>query len=128
MKVIIAGSRTIKDAKLVEDAIRESGFAISEVVSGKAKGVDTLGELWAKKHGVAVKGFIAHWKDLDVPGAVVYTGDYGLYNKNAGFDRNQKMADYADALIAVTTGSSGTADMIRRAVDAGLKVYVKEVK
>jgi hypothetical protein len=34
MKTIIAGSRTIQDYSLVETAIHQSGFPISEVVSG----------------------------------------------------------------------------------------------
>lgn len=40
MKVIIAGSRTIEDGSLIEQAVQESGFAITEVVSGCAPGVD----------------------------------------------------------------------------------------
>jgi hypothetical protein len=38
MKVIIAGSRTMSDYGTVAKAIQASGYSISEVVSGKAKG------------------------------------------------------------------------------------------
>lgn len=117
MKVIIAGGREITDYKTVSDgiieALREWGRpAVTEVVSGKARGVDTLGERWANNHGIRVKPFPADW---------------GQYGKVAGFMRNQQMADYADALIAIWDGQSrGTKDMIDRAKAGGLLVYVYE--
>ena len=43
MKTIIAGSRSITDIQLLYDAIRESGFQITEVVCGEARGADRLG-------------------------------------------------------------------------------------
>lgn len=114
MKTIIAGSRTITDYGTVEQAIIESGFYISEVVSGKAKGVDTLGEQWATKNGLPIEAFPANWDE---------------YGKSAGPIRNKEMAEYADALIAVWDGNSrGTQHMIITAVQAGLKVYIKGVK
>lgn len=44
MKTIIAGSRDIHDADLLEQTIKQSGFEITVVVSGCAKGVDKLGK------------------------------------------------------------------------------------
>lgn len=38
MKVIIAGSRSIQDLSVVEEAIRFAGYDITEVVSGGAGG------------------------------------------------------------------------------------------
>lgn len=112
MKTIIAGSRTITDYDLVEKAVEESGFAVTEVVSGCARGVDNLGEEFARKWNLPVKQFHAKWKK---------------HGKGAGPMRNAEMGDYADALIAVTTGSSGTQNMIEYAKKKGLKVFVKEV-
>lgn len=109
MKVIIAGSRDIDDICEVEEAIRLSGFKIDEVVSGRAKGVDTLGEVWAKANDVPVALFPANWS----------------LGKSAGIIRNIDMADYADALIAVTNGSRGTAHMIKIAKMRHMPVYVK---
>jgi len=110
MKTIIAGSRTITDYETVVDAISTSGFPISEVVCGGASGVDSLGELYAFHNAVPCKKFPAKWH---------------LYGKKAGHIRNQEMADYAEALIAVWDGvSTGTADMIARAQEKGLQVYV----
>ena len=113
MNVIVAGSRTITDIKVVACAIEESGFEVSEVVSGAARGVDSLGEEWAKSKAIPVRRFPADWNGK---------------GKGAGFIRNAEMADYADALVAVWDGKSrGTANMIEQAKRKGIKVYVKEV-
>jgi hypothetical protein len=124
VKTIIAGSRDIYDYNLVEQAVQDalhhwrehqgSGFEITEVVSGCARGVDTLGERWAREHHVPVKRFPANWN---------------LYGKSAGSRRNGEMARYADALVAISLDDSpGTRNMIQQAQVQGLKVYVKKVE
>jgi hypothetical protein len=111
MKVIIAGSRTITDYALVEQAVAESGFPITEVVSGRARGVDALGEQWAVRHHVPIRYFPADWAKHD---------------KGAGPIRNQEMAHYADALILVWDGQSrGSAHMKSVAERRGLIIHVK---
>ena len=110
MKTIIAGSRTIEDYATVEAAIAASGFTITQVVSGCARGVDRLGEQWGYAHNALIARFPADWK---------------RYEKRAGIIRNKEMAAYADALVAVWDGqSTGTAHMIRMARARGLQVYV----
>lgn len=64
MKVIVAGSRTIHSLALVAKAIQESGFKVTELVSGCAPGVDRQGEAWADERRVRVKRFPAAWKVL----------------------------------------------------------------
>ena len=118
LKTIIAGSRSIKHLSVVERAIEKSGFTISEVVSGRARGVDRLGEAWAKQNHVPVKQFPAKWQRPD-----------GTTDRSAGFRRNTQMAAYAEALIAIWDGKSkGTAHMINSAKKAGLKVFVHKVR
>lgn len=113
MKVIIAGSRSIDDPGLVAAAVEASGFTITEVVSGAAKGVDTFGEEWAAVRGVPVKRFPADWK---------------RYGRRAGPVRNREMAEYADALVALPKGESrGTRNMIDEARKRGLQVFVYEI-
>jgi len=112
VKVIIAGSRTVTNPLAIESAIQDSGFIITEVVSGGARGADMLGEQWAKANGIPVKVFPADWN---------------THGKSAGAIRNGQMAKYANALIAVCDGiTPGTQDMIRQAKRCGLKVYIKE--
>ncbi len=99
MKVVISGSRTVTDKNLVWKALDGSKFAITELISGGAHGVDTLGEQWARSKNIPIK---------------VYRPDYSLPNpKYAPLLRNQKMAEYGDALVAIwADGSHGTAHMI----------------
>lgn len=119
MKVIIAGSRHCIDYGIVSKAIVASGFdrnfGISEIICGKARGVDSIGEIYAKIFDIQVESFPADWN--------------GPHKKAAGFIRNQAMADYAepevDGLIAVWDGkSTGTLDMIRRANKRNLRVFI----
>lgn len=109
MRVVIAGSRTITNYMAVVKAIKESKFDISEVVSGTAKGVDSLGEYWALQNGVPVKRFPPNWKS---------------HGRAAGVIRNNEMAEYADAVIVIWDGNSrGSKHMIDAARKAGCLVY-----
>lgn len=113
MKTIIAGSRGIDEYQLVVEAIQESGFKITEIVSGEARGPDTLGEQWGQAHGIPIARFPAKWD---------------VHGKSAGFIRNNLMSSYAEALVAVWDGKSrGTRHMIESARKKGLKVYVKVI-
>lgn len=117
MKVIIAGDRNTTSMDILVDALREAtqkGILISEVVSGCCRGVDKMGELWATINGCKITRFPADW---------------ATYGRASGMLRNQTMADYADALVAIVTPlSKGTRDMIVRAQAAGLKVHVKTIQ
>lgn len=110
-RVICAGSRGITDYAVVEAAILESGFQIDELVSGGARGPDSLSAIWAKKNKISVKFFIPDWN----------------VGRHAGILRNIEMANYATHLIAVTNGSKGTAHMISEARKRNLVVFVKNV-
>ncbi len=109
MRVIVAGGRDVTDYALVEAAIEASGFQITEVVSGGARGADTFGEEWARRHGIPFVRFPAEWHK---------------YGRSAGVLRNQQMAAYADALVAVPTGGPGTRNMILEAQRARIPIYV----
>jgi predicted Rossmann fold nucleotide-binding protein DprA/Smf involved in DNA uptake len=126
MKVIIAGSRDVTNYSLVEKAVKDSGFKITEVVSGGARGVDALGEEWAKNNlKKKPKIFEANWKDLKAKGAIIKNGPYGPYNANAGFARNKEMAVYADALIVlIKNNSPGSSHMYDEMKQLKKKVYV----
>lgn len=109
MKTIIAGTRTVTDPTIVVAAIGAAPFQITEIVSGCARGVDTIALWLGQQWGVPCRMFPAQWS---------------LGNK-AGPLRNQQMADYADALIAIWDGvSRGTADMISRAQAKRMPVHV----
>lgn len=110
MKTIIAGSRDGFILNDVYKAVNQSGFEITEVVSGTARGVDRLGEEWGEANNISIKKFPANWDS---------------YGKRAGYMRNIQMAEYAESLVALWDGESkGTKHMIDIAKSKGLSVYV----
>ena len=110
MKTIIAGSRTVTDMAVVEAACNSCPWRITKVVSGCARGVDTLGELWAVAHNVPIERHSADWD---------------RHGKKAGYLRNIKMAECSESLIAVWDGESkGTSHMIVAAQRLGLKIHI----
>jgi hypothetical protein len=114
MQVIVAGSRSISDPDIVAAAIAASGFVVSEIISGTARGADQLGECWAAAHGVPVARFPAQWE---------------RFGRSAGVRRNEQMVRHVAAadggLVAVWDGvSRGTAHVIECARQHGLAVYV----
>lgn len=115
MRTIIAGSRDITDYGWLCDAMDEAerlhGIKPSVVVSGAARGVDRMGERWAKERGIPVDPYVADWK---------------THGRAAGPIRNREMAENADALVALWDGhSGGTKDMIEVAKKKGLTFYVE---
>lgn len=117
MKVIIAGSRTFNDYKLLLrsawDFMNNVG-SITEIVSGTASGADQLGEQFAEEFNIPVARFPAKWD---------------LYGKSAGYKRNLEMANYADALIAFrVNGSMGTTHMINIAREKKLSGFAIDIK
>ncbi|CAH1002701.1 hypothetical protein LEM8419_03573 [Neolewinella maritima] len=120
MRVIIAGSRTFTDYDLLVSTCDRilANTEVTHIVSGgngtkkdgiATQGADAMGEQYAAERGYLVKQFLPDWSN----------------GPKGGPERNALMADNADALIAFHDGKSrGTADMIRRAKAAGLKVRV----
>ena len=116
-KVIIAGSRGFSNYKLLREQcnkfLREKRKANNIIiVSGHARGADALGEKYAQDEGFALEIYPAQWKKL---------------GKQAGYRRNEQMAEVADALIAFWDGSSkGTKHMIDIMNEKNLLVRVVE--
>ncbi len=111
-KVIVAGGRDFNDYALLQSTLQHllSKKSDIEIVSGVARGADSLALQFATKYNLPVKIFPANWD---------------LYGKSAGFKRNIEMAEYADACVCFWNGKSkGTADMIRVARLYKLQVRV----
>jgi len=110
MRTIIAGGREVTEYAHIIRATQRCGWTPAVVISGHARGVDKLGELWAERNKIPCEIFPANWD---------------LYGNKAGPIRNNQMAEVADALIAIWDGKSrGTKHMIDTATKKGLKVYV----
>ena len=84
------------------------------LISGHAKGADTLAEKYASEKGIPIKVFPAEWTK---------------YGKAAGPIRNRAMLDYAKeqnpVVVAFWNGESrGTGNMIKQAKKAGVECYI----
>ena len=90
-----------------------SKYQITSVISGAAKGADTLGERWAQENGLSISRKPADWE---------------AYGKRAGYLRNTEMAEEAGSdglLCAFWDGKSkGTKHMIDIAKSKGLTVLI----
>ena len=121
MRLIIAGSRSLNPSlEDLKSYLEHWSLKPSEIVSGKASGVDSAGETYARKHQITLKVFPAKWEEN-----ATKTNKFGKpYNPLAGHERNAKMADYADSLLLIWDGkSSGSANMKKCAEEKGLNIY-----
>lgn len=115
LKIVIAGGRHFNNYDLLKskcDSILsqkvQEGYKII-IVSGKAKGADSLGERYAKEKGYIVDEFPADWS----------------LGPKAGPIRNEQMAAHSDALIAFWNGKSkGTKSMINLAKKYNLSIRI----
>lgn len=94
VKMAIVGSRhtgTV-DFNLVMDELRQRmEKPIVEVISGGAKGYDTMAALWATLRGIAVTEL---------------RPDYQKHGRAATFIRNRTIVDSADIVVAFWDGKS----------------------
>jgi hypothetical protein len=108
MKTIIAGGREFNDFLLLTTEC--SKLDITEVVSGRARGADSLGEEYASDNFIPVQFSPADWDK---------------HGKAAGFIRNKEMAIYADQAIVFWDGKSkGSKHMIETMKKLGKPVTV----
>ena len=100
-KVVVAGTRTFHDYKLLRDELdRLLSRKLPDVIiiSGGAKGADKIAEQYA------------HYHDLEM---WVMLADWDKHGRAAGPLRNQEMAKVADAVVVFWDGvSRGTMHMI----------------
>lgn len=116
LKVIIAGGRDFSDYDLLCKTcdILLAGRNVIEIVSGTARGADSLGERYAKEKGINIKKFPADWNK---------------WGKSSGYRRNAEMARYGNLLIAFHDGiSRGTKNMIEISREKKLEVHVVKYK
>ncbi len=107
MKVAIVGSRGLK-----VDIAQYLPKKTTEIITGGAKGVDTLAERYARENGIPF---------------CVLKPEYRLLGAVAPLVRNEQIVDRADMVVAIWDGvSRGTRHAIAYAekTNKPLKVYI----
>lgn len=120
-KIAIVGSRTFNDYESLQhfmDEVLEKHNLTTEdivIVSGGAKGADSLGKKYSQDYMTDYVEHEANWKDLSHPDALIRTNSYGKYDARAGIRRNALIIEDADIVVAFHNGSKGTADSLSKA-------------
>ncbi len=114
MNIAIVGSRGFRALKRVQEFVKQELNPGDTVVTGGALGVDMAAMEAVKKAGLSM---------------LVHYPNWNMYGKGAGYERNVKIIDDADVVVAFWDGiSKGTAHSIKTARDAGkvVKVFVED--
>src|SRR5574343_1355792 len=110
VRLLVAGSREYRNSAFVFERLDHltKNLAREElvVISGLAKGPDSIAIAWAKARGL-------DWTE--------FPADWDAFGKRAGYLRNEEMGALATHCVVFWDGvSRGTLDMIRRAKAKGL--------
>lgn len=123
MRILVCGGREYDDWKVFSDTlwgvIKSLGLDNQDyfegdnskkitIIHGDAKGADFMARIWAKLWGCTERRYSANWRDDGY---------------SAGPIRNQLMLDDGKPdLVVAFPGGKGTADMVKRAKQAGVEV------
>ncbi len=114
MRLLVCGGRDFADRVLLRyllDALLDVHH-VSKLIHGAERGADRLAEEWARDRNIKIMPFPADWT---------------THGKAAGPIRNARMLDEAHPDLAVAfPGGRGTADMVKRAHKAGVRVIIVE--
>jgi hypothetical protein len=126
LRILICGGRDFNSVTAfhdeMSDIIWEKGWYHSEdisrphkdivIISGMARGADSLAVGYAKIHRLVLDAYPADWEK---------------YGKSAGYIRNQEMLDKGKHdLVVAFPGGKGTQMMIKLARKAGIEVIEVE--
>lgn len=87
MKILIVGSRSIKEFDLSEYVPKETEL----IISGGASGVDSIAEEFADKHRIS---------------KLIMYPKYEIYGRAAPLKRNEIIVDIADEVLIIWDGKS----------------------
>lgn len=91
MKIAVIGSRSFDDYPKMKKVLDSLKDKITGIVSGGAKGADSLAEKWASENDVPIVIFFPNWDK---------------YGKKAAMIRNKLIIDECDQVVAFWDGKS----------------------
>ncbi len=103
IKLAIIGGRDFTNYEYMKNSLAKLAqeITIIQVVSGGARGADSLGEQWANEQNIPINIFPAQWEK---------------YGRSAGFRRNKDIINNCDMVAAFWDGQSrGTENSIQLA-------------
>jgi len=108
VRVLVCGGRDYHDIRSVFTSLDGLVPQPTFVMHGGANGADACAGEWSHRRRVECR---------------VYQADWNKHGRAAGPIRNQKMLDHGKPdLVVAFPGGIGTADMVRRAKAAGVRV------
>lgn len=110
-RVLVCGGRDYSDTAHVNGVLDSihGDSPISCIIAGGASGADELAFRWAERR--------------DICEIRIFKADWDAHGKAAGPLRNQRMIDEGRPdLVVAFPGGRGTADMVRRAKAAGIRL------
>lgn len=110
LRVLVCGGRDFNDPLTLGSWLGgiQKSHGIAVIIEGGARGADFMARKFAEWRGIPVETFPADWDGL---------------GRAAGVLRNQRMLDEGKPdLVVAFPGGRGTADMVRRAREAGIRV------
>lgn len=111
MKAIICGGRDFSNYDYLcisMDQCRK-WWNLTTIITGGARGADTLGHRWAVS------------RKLDTE---VYPADWDRFGKGAGFIRNELMLSMGPSVVIAYKGGNGTEHMINISRQANVPVFI----
>lgn len=113
LDIAIIGSREFTDYEFMKkklDKEFDNLTFVNAIISGGAKGADSLAEKYAEEIGRPM---------------VVYRPDYKKYGRAAPFVRNTEIIEHCDVVFAFWNGkSNGTRDALNKAEKLGKQIHI----
>ena len=120
MRILVCGSRHYHEQEqlfaILDKEVEESPYDPVIIITGMAKGADTLAWMWAKSRKMICEEYPADWEK---------------HGRSAGPIRNRQMLKEGnpDLVIAfLAPDSRGTKDMVKAATEAGIQIKIINIK
>jgi len=108
MKLAVIGSRTFNNQDLLNATLNQ--FPMELIISGGARGADSMAAAYARHFNIPLKVFPADWDK---------------WGKQAGYLRNKDIIAACDEVVAFWDGTSrGTAHSLKLAREWGKKITI----